>query len=162
MDISLIFVKMVELVDNGKGGYWVECYVIEFLLRDVVMDGNIVNFEGVVDMVCWVWKWLGIMICYVVMVLFLVVVIIKKIVFFGYLCEQEMEIQVEFEVNQYILFVFEEVNLDFQVIGLMLNSLEDVEVMIVVLCKEKIEDCVVCVEVVDLCLIVMDVEFFVM
>ena len=48
-----------------------------------------------------------------------------------------MEIQVESEANQYIPFALEEVNLDFQVIGPVANSVEDVEVMIAASRKEK-------------------------
>jgi type IV pilus assembly protein PilM len=44
-------------------------------------------------------------------------VITKKIVLPGNQREEDMEIQVEAEANQYIPFAMDEVNLDFQVIG---------------------------------------------
>lgn len=160
MDISSTSVKMVELVDNGKGGYRVERYAIESLPRDAVTDGNIVNLEGVADTVRRAWKRLGTTTRYVAMALPSAAVITKKIVLPGHLREQEMEIQVESEANQYIPFALEEVNLDFQVIGPMPNSPEDVEVMIAASRKEKIEDRVACAEAADLRPIVMDVESF--
>lgn len=43
--------------------------------------------------------------------------ITKKIILAAGLREQEMEVQVESEANQYIPFALEEVNLDFQVIS---------------------------------------------
>ena len=47
LDISSSSVKMLELVDGGKGGYRVERYAIEPLPRDSVVDGNINNLEAV-------------------------------------------------------------------------------------------------------------------
>src|SRR5687768_18339766 len=51
LDISSSSVKMLELVDAGKGGYRVERYAIEPLARDSVVDGNINNLEAVGDAV---------------------------------------------------------------------------------------------------------------
>jgi len=160
MDISSTSVKMVELVDDGKGKYRVERYAIEPLPREAVSDGNIVNLEGVADTVRRAWKRLGTTTRYVAMALPSAAVITKKIVLPAHLREQEMEIQVESEANQYIPFALEEVNLDFQVIGPMPNSPEDVEVMIAASRKEKIEDRVACAEAADLRPVVMDVESF--
>src|SRR6185437_10079209 len=43
LDISSSSVKMLEIVDAGKGTYRVERYAIEPLARDAVVDGNINN-----------------------------------------------------------------------------------------------------------------------
>lgn len=160
MDISSTSVKMVELVDDGKGKYRVERYAIEPLPREAVTDGNIVNLEGVAETVRRAWKRLGTTTRYVAMALPSAAVITKKIILPAHLREQEMEIQVESEANQYIPFALEEVNLDFQVIGPMPNSPDDVEVMIAASRKEKIEDRVACAEAADLRPVVMDVESF--
>lgn len=45
LDISSSSVKMLEIVDAGKGAYRVERYVIEPLPRDATVDGNISNLE---------------------------------------------------------------------------------------------------------------------
>lgn len=160
LDISSTSVKLVELVDNGKGGYRVERYAIESLPRDAVSDGNIVNLEGVADTIRRAWKRLGTTTRYVAMALPSSAVITKKITLPGNLREQDMEIQVESEANQYIPFALEEVNLDFQVIGPAANSPEDVDVMIAASRKEKIEDRIACAEAADLKPVVMDVESF--
>ncbi|MDE2598677.1 MAG: pilus assembly protein PilM [Rhodocyclaceae bacterium] len=160
VDISSTSVKMVELVDDGKGKYRVERYAIEPLPRDAVTDGNIANLDGVADTVRRAWKRLGTTTRYVAMALPSAAVITKKIILPANLREQEMEIQVESEANQYIPFALEEVNLDFQVVGPVPNSPEDVEVMIAASRKEKIEDRVACAEAADLRPIVMDVESF--
>ena len=44
-------------------------------------------------------------------------VITKKIIVAAGQREEDLEMQVESEANQYILFALEEVNLDFQVVG---------------------------------------------
>ena len=51
LDISSSSVKMLEIVDAGKGTYRVERYVIEPLPRDATVDGNISNLEQVVETV---------------------------------------------------------------------------------------------------------------
>ena len=49
LDISSSSVKMLEIVDAGKGAYRVERYVIEPLPKDAVVDGNINNLEAVTE-----------------------------------------------------------------------------------------------------------------
>ena len=56
--------------------------------------------------------------------------ITKKIILPGGMSEQELEIQVESEANQYIPFSLDEVSLDFCVIGPSTTSAGDVEVLI--------------------------------
>jgi type IV pilus assembly protein PilM len=72
--------------------------------------------------------------------------------------EEDLELQVETEANQYIPFALDEVNLDFQVIGPAPNNPEDVEVMIAASRKEKIEDRIAAAEVAGLKTVVMDVD----
>ncbi|HTJ95949.1 MAG TPA: pilus assembly protein PilM [Rhodocyclaceae bacterium] len=160
LDISSTSVKLVELVDNGKGTYRVERYAIEPLPRDAVSDGNIVNLDGVAETIRRAWKRMGTSTRHVAMALPTAAVISKKIILPANLREQDMELQVESEANQYIPFALEEVNLDFQVIGPAPNSPDDVEVMIAASRKEKIEDRVACAESADLHPVVMDVESF--
>ena len=51
LDISSSSVKMLEIVDAGKGAYRVERYIIEALPKDAVVDGNINILEAVSDAV---------------------------------------------------------------------------------------------------------------
>jgi type IV pilus assembly protein PilM len=87
-------------------------------------------------------------------------VITKKIVCPAGLREEELEVQVEGEANQYIPFALDEVNLDFQVIGPAPNSPDDVEVLIAASRKEKIEDRVAAAESAGLKAMVVDIESF--
>lgn len=159
-DISSSSVKMVEVAEAGKNLYRVERYSIELLPRDAVVDGNIMNLDAVGDCVKRGWKRLGTNVRNLALALPSAAVITKKIIVPAGQQENELELQVETEANQYIPFALDEVNLDFQVIGPAPNSPDDVEVLIAASRKEKIEDRVAAAEAAGLKAIVMDVESF--
>jgi type IV pilus assembly protein PilM len=160
LDISSSSVKMIELTEASKGSYRIERYAIEPLPRDAVVDGNIANLEAVAEGVRRAWKRLGSATRYVAMALPAAAVITKKIILPANLREQEMELQVESEANQYIPFALEEVNLDFQIVGPAASGPDEVEVLIAASRKEKVEDRVACAEAAGLKPLVMDVESY--
>jgi len=160
LDISSSSVKMLEIVDAGKGTYRVERYAIEALPREAVVDGNINNLEAVTESVKRAHKRLGTRTKYVAMAVPSGAVITKKIQVAGTLREDELEVQVEGEANQYIPFALEEVNLDFQILGPAASSPEEQEVLIAATRKEKVEDRVAVAESAGLKALVMDVESF--
>src|SRR3982751_2330534 len=160
LDISSSSVKMLEIVEAGKGAYRVERYAIEALPREAVVDGNINNLEAVTESVKRAHKRLGTRTRYVAMAVPSGAVITKKIVVAASLREEELEVQVEGEGNQYIPFALEEVNLDFQILGPSPTSPEEQEVMIAATRKEKVEDRVAVAESAGLKALVMDVESF--
>jgi len=162
MDISSSAVKMVELADAGKGAQRVERYAIESLPKDSVLDGNIANLEAVAEAVRRAWKKLGTRTKTVAMALPTAAVITKKIICPAGLREEDLELQVESEANQYIPFALDEVNLDFQVLGPAPTGPEEVEVLIAASRKEKVEDRVAVAEAAGLKAIVMDVESYAM
>src|ERR687892_87582 len=94
LDISSSSVKMLEIV-----------------------DGNINNLEAVTEAVKRAHKRLATRTRHVAMAVPTGAVISKKIVVAAGLREEELEMQVETEANQYIPFALEEVNLDFQSLG---------------------------------------------
>ena len=160
VDISSSAIKMVEIADAGKNLYRVERYAIEPLPKDAVVDGNIANLEVVGETMKRAWKKLGTRIKYVALALPSAAVISKKIIVPAGLRENDLELQVETEANQYIPFALDEVNLDFQVLGSAPSSPDEVEVLIAASRKEKVEDRVAAAEAADLKAIVMDVEAF--
>jgi len=160
LDISSSSVKMLEIAEAGKGAYRVERYVIEPLPRDATVDGNISNLESVVEAVKRGYKRLGTRSKHVAMAVPTGAVITKKIIVPASLRENELEVQVESEANQYIPFALEEVNLDFQVVGPSPTSPDEQEVMIAATRKEKVEDRVAVAESAGLKAAVMDVEAF--
>ncbi len=158
LDISSSSVKMVELTADGEDGYRVERYAVEALPKDAVSDGNITNFDGVVDCVKRTWKKLGTSTQNVAMALPSSAVITKKIIVPAGLRDEELEIQVESEANQYIPFAIDEVNLDYQVIGPAPSSPEELEVLIAASKKERVEDRVAVADASGLKAVVVDVE----
>ncbi|HEY6862674.1 MAG TPA: pilus assembly protein PilM [Burkholderiales bacterium] len=162
MDISSSSVKMVELVEAGKGSPKVDRYVIEALPKDAVADGNITNLEAVVDTVQRGWKKLGTRTKNVALALPTAAVITKKIIVPAGLREEELELQVEGEANQYIPFALDEVNLDFQVVGQAPSGPEEVEVLIAASRKEKVDDRIAVAEASGLKALIMDVEAYAM
>ena len=162
MDISSSSVKMVELADAGKGAVRVERYTIESLPKDAVVDGNIANLEAVGEAVQRGWKKMATRTKNVAMALPTAAVITKKVILPATLREEELELQVETEANQYIPFALEEVNLDFQIVGPAPSSAEEVEVLIAASRKEKVEDRIAVAQVCGLKAVVMDVESYAM
>jgi len=160
LDISSSSVKMLEIVDAGKAAYRVERYSIEPLPRDAVVDGNINNLEAVTEAVRRAHKRLGTRTRHVAMAVPTGAVISKKIVVAAGLADNELELQVETEANQYIPFALEEVNLDFQSLGPSAANPEEQEVLIAATRKEKVEDRVAVAESAGLKALVMDVESF--
>ena len=159
-DISSSSIKMVEIAEAGKGMYRVERYAVEPLPKESVVDGNINNLEAVSEALTRCHKRLGSNIKNLAMALPNAAVISKKVLVPAGQREEDLELQVETEANQYIPFALDEVNLDFQVLGPAPNSPEDVEVLIAASRKEKIEDRIAAAEVAGLKAVVMDVDIF--
>jgi type IV pilus assembly protein PilM len=157
-DISSSAVKMVEIVEAGKGMYRVERYAVESLPKDSVVEGNINNLDAVSDALKRAHKRLGSSIKNLALALPNAAVISKKILVPAGQTEDDLAMQVETEANQYIPFAIEEVNLDFHVLGPAPNSADDIEVMIAASRKEKIIDRVAAAESAGLKAVVMDVD----
>jgi type IV pilus assembly protein PilM len=160
VDVSSTALKLVELSEAGKGTYRLERYVIEALPRDVVTDGNIANLDQVSDALRRAHKRLGSRNRSIAMALPAAMVITKKIIVPAGQTEEELELQVEAEANQYIPFALDEVNLDFQILGPAPNNPDEVEVLIAASRKEKVEDRVAIAEAAGLKPRVMDVESY--
>lgn len=160
LDISSSGVKLVELSEVGKSEFRLERFAAEPLPRGAVVDGNIENIEDVAEAVRRVWKKSGTRAKSVALGMPPASVITKKIILPGGLSEDELEVQVESEANQYIPFALDEVSLDFDVIGPAQNAPEDVEVLLAATRKEKVEDRVAVAEAAGLKATVMDIESY--
>ncbi len=159
VDISSSSIKMVELSQSSKTKAFVlERYVIEDLPKDAVSDGNINNLDVVSDTLRRAWKRMGTGIKNISLALPAAAVITKKIILPGGAREEELEMQVEAEANQYIPFAIEEVNLDFAVIGPAPGQEEDVEVLLAASRKANVEDRVAAAQAAGLKTVVVDVE----
>jgi len=160
VDIASTSLKLVELTETGKGTYRLERYAIEPLPRETVTDGNISNLDQVSDALKRAWKRMGSRNRLVAMALPAAMVITKKIIVPAGQTEEELELAVEVEANEYIPFALDEVNLDFQVLGPAPNNAEEVEILIAASRKEKVEDRVAIAEAAGLKPAVMDVELY--
>jgi type IV pilus assembly protein PilM len=162
LDIGSSSVKLVELSETGGGTLRLERYAIEPLPRGAVVDGNIDKIDVVADAVKRAWRRAGARIRNVSMALPASAVITKRISLPGSLREEELEMQVESEANQYIPFALDEVSLDFQVLGPIPNAPDDVEVLIAASRKEKVEDRMAVAQAAGLKAVVVDVESYAM
>jgi len=160
LDISTSGVKLVELAEVGKGEISLERFASESLPRGAVVDGNIENIDQVSEAVRRVWKKSGTKARHVALGMPPASVITKKIILPGGMSEDELELQVETEASQYIPFALDEVSLDFDVVGPLPNSPEDVEVLLAATRKEKVEDRVAVAEAAGLTPLVMDIESY--
>ena len=159
VDISSSSVKMVELAEGSRGSYRLEAYAIAPLPRDAVVDGNITGLDQVVEIVKQTWKLLGSREKRLALSLPAAAVISKKVLMAAGLREEDMELQVELEANQYIPFSLDEVNIDFQVLG-PAAAADEVEVLIAAARKEKIEDRVAAAEGAGLKVAIMDMDTY--
>lgn len=160
LDISSSSVKLVELGRDKAGKLVLERCAIEPLERGWITDGNVEKFEEVAEAMRRVVKKSGTRTKNVALALPPSAVITKKIILPGGLSEQDLEVQVEAEANQYIPFSLDEVSLDFCVVGPSSTSAGDVEVLIAASRKEKVQDRQGLAEAAGLKPIIVDVDSY--
>jgi len=160
LDISSSSVKMVELSQDKSGNLVLEHCAIVPLERGWISDGNIEKFDEVADAVRRLIKNSGTKTKNVAMALPPSAVITKKIILPGGLSDQELEMQVEAEANQYIPFPLDEVSLDFCIVGPSSNSTGDIEVLIAASRREKVQDIQGLAEAAGLKPVIVDVESY--
>ena len=108
LDVSSSSVKLVELGREASGKLVLERCAIEPLERGWITDGNVEKFDEVAEAVRRVVRKSGTRTRNVALALPPSAVITKKIILPGGMSEQELEIQVESEANQYIPFSLDE------------------------------------------------------
>lgn len=160
LDISSSSVKLVELGQDKAGNLVLERCAIEPLERGWITDGNIEKFDEVADAVRRLVKKSGAKTKNVAMALPPSAVITKKIILPGGMSDQELELQVETEANQYIPFPLDEVSLDFCVVGPSASSAGDIEVLIAASRREKVQDIQGLAEAAGLNPVIVDVESY--
>ena len=160
LDISSSSVKLVELSQDPSGEYVLERFAAESFEKGWIQDGQIEKFDEVADAVKRVVSKSGTKTKNVVMAMPQSAVITKKIMLPAGLREEELELQVESEANQYIPFSLDEVSLDFCVIGPSPTSVGDVEVLIAASRKEKVQDRQGLAEAAGLKPVIVDVESY--
>jgi type IV pilus assembly protein PilM len=158
LDISSSSVKLVELDQTSAGEYVLERFASEPFEKGWITDGQIEKFDEVALAVKRVLTKSGTKTRNVVMAMPQSAVITKKIMLPAGLREEEMELQVESEANQYIPFSLDEVSLDFCVLGPSPTSAGDVEVLIAASRKDRVQDRQGLAEAAGLKPVVLDIE----
>ncbi len=158
LDISSSSAKLVELSQSATGEYVIERFASEPFEKGWIADGQVESFDEVADAVRRLVAKSGTRTKNVVMAMPQAAVITKKIQLPAGLREEELELQVESEANQYIPFSLDEVSLDFCVIGPSANSAGDMDVLIAASRKEKVQDRQGLAEAAGLKPVVLDIE----
>jgi type IV pilus assembly protein PilM len=158
LDISPSSVKLVELGRSSNGEYVLERFASEPFEKGWITDGQVEKFDEVAEAVRRVVGKSGTRTKHVVMAMPQSAVITKKIMLPAGLRDEEMELQVESEANQYIPFSLDEVSLDFCVIGPSPTSVGDVEVLIAASRKDRVQDRQGLAEAAGLKPVVLDIE----
>ena len=158
LDVSSSGVKLVELGRQASGEYVVERVGSEPFEKGWIVDGQIEKFDEVADAVKRVLAKSGSKTRNVAMAMPKSSVITKKINLPGGLRDEELELQVEAEANQYIPFSLDEVSLDFCVIGPSPDAVGDVEVLIAASRKDRVQDRQGLAEAAGLKPVVLDIE----
>ena len=158
LDISSSSAKLVELGLSATGEYVLERLASEPFEKGWITDGQIEKFDEVVAAVRKLIDKSGTKTRQVVMAMPQSAVITKRINLPAGLRDEELELQVETEANQYIPFSLDEVSLDFCVIGPSPTSGGDVEVLIAASRKERVQDRQGLAEAAGLKPVVLDIE----
>jgi type IV pilus assembly protein PilM len=158
LDVSSSSVKLVELEQTASGEYVLERFASESFEKGWIADGQIEKFDEVAEAVRRVVSKSGTRTKHVAMAMPQSAVITKKIMLPSGLREEELEVQVESEANQYIPFSLDEVSLDFCVIGPSPTSVGDVEVLIAASRKNLVQDRQGLAEAAGLKPMVLDIE----
>lgn len=158
LDISSSSVKLVELAQSGSGEYVLERFATESFEKGWIADGQIEKFDEVADAVRRVVSKSGTKTKRVALAMPQSAVITKKIMLPAGLRDEELELQVESEANQYIPFSLDEVSLDFCVVGPSPSSAGDVEVLIAASRKDRVQDRQGLAEAAGLRPVVLDIE----
>jgi len=158
LDISSSSVKLVELGQSASGEMVLERFATESFEKGWIADGQIEKFDEVADAVRRVVARSGTRTRDAVLAMPQSAVITKKIMLPAGLRDEELELQVEAEANQYIPFSLDEVSLDFCVIGPSPTSVGDVEVLIAASRKDRVQDRQGLAEAAGLRPVILDIE----
>lgn len=161
IDISSAAIKLLELSQSGSR-YRVECYSVQPLPQDAVVDKNIANVELVGNALKTVVKNSNSRLKHAAVAVAGSAVITKVISMSAALNADQLEGEIELAADQYIPYSLDEVSLDFEVLGPSENKPEMVDVLLAASRKENVEDRVAALDMAGLKTKVVDVEAYAM
>lgn len=161
IDISSSAVKVLELSKSGAE-YCVEHYAVEPLPQNAVVEHKITDVEQVAQAVEKAVKRSGTRYKHVAVAVPAAHVITKVIKMPANLTDQERQLQIELDAERYVPYPLNEVNLDFQVLGISEANPEEADVLIAACRKEIVDDYLAVVQTPGLTPAVVDVETYAM
>ena len=138
IDISSTSVKLVEL-SKSDSGYRVESLAVEPLPANAVVEKNIQDVEAVGETLQKAVKKSGTKCKLAAIAVAGSAVITKIITMPSSLSEDDMEVRIELEADQYIPYPLEEINLDFEVLGPSKDNPETSDVLLAASRSENVE-----------------------
>ena len=159
VDISSTSVKLLELsVKNGR--YWVESYGLSPLLDGSVVEKNILNVENVADALERAMNLANPQSSNVALAIPTSMVIHKVIEMDADMSDEEREVQIRMDAEQYIPFPLDEVSIDFEIMADQSTSDHHVKVLLVATRTENVDSRVEVLDLVGLSAKVADVESY--
>ena len=140
LDVSSSSLKLVELGQDASGHYVVNRIGQQALEAGWVVEGQVERFDHVVDAIRRLLALSGTKIRRVAMALPQAAVTTRKMTVPVGLREDELELQVQGEVNQYAPFSMDEVSLDYCVMGPSSVVPDELEVMVAACRTDKVRD----------------------
>ncbi len=159
IDIGTTSIKFVELSASGRTPM-LDRYQIESLPREAVTDAGIANPDVVVEALQRGMAALGTKTRQVALALPASMTITRKLFLPSHGQEEELELAIEAEASHVVPFALDEVNLDFQVLGVSPANPDDIEVLLAASRKDKVDERVQVARAAGLEVGVMDVESF--
>ncbi len=161
IDISSAAVKLLELSRVGTR-YRVESYAVAPLPQDAVIDKNIANINSISEAIKAAIKQSGTKIKQATVAVSGSAVMTKVIALEAALTDDEMEEQIMLEADQYVPYPLDEINFDFEVLGINENNPEMVDVLLAASRRENVDDRVEALLKAGLKTRIVDVEAFAM
>ena len=159
VDISSTSVKLLELsVKNGR--YWVESYGLSPLVDGSVVEKNILNQDNVADALERAINIANPQSSNAAFAVPTSMVIHKVIEMDADMSDEEREVQIRMDAEQYIPFPLDEVSLDFEVLADRLNNPNRVNVLLVATRTENVDSRIEVLDLVGLNPKVADVDSY--
>jgi type IV pilus assembly protein PilM len=163
VDVSSTAIKLLEISQTGKGskGYRVENYIVEPLPDGCIEDKAIKDVEAVGDAMKRAIKRSRLKADFASIAVAGSAVITKTIQMPTGMSDADMEMAIELEADQYIPYPLDEVNLDFEVIGVNENNPEEeVDVLLAASKSDIVEDRITAMELAGIKVKIVDIELF--
>lgn len=159
IDISSTSIKVLELAKTGAH-YRVESYAVEPLPPNSVIEKNITDAEQVGEAIGRAVKKSGTKTKLAACAVAGSAVITKIITMPSELTDEELEIQVHLEADQYISYPLDEINMDFEVMNPTADDPDRVDVMLAASRSDNVDLRVAALEIGGLTAEIVDVEAF--